>query len=160
MPESQLQLRAAEADIKAIVTTSDLTEAANRIASDLSHDVAVINADQCAATDTNPGLDIAPGALAYVLFISGSTGTPKGVMQIHRSVLHHAETYANSIALRSDDRVVQFANYSFDASIMDIFGLGPWQHFDKGVIVVTSPFGQLGILISGHGKKKAPIFEK
>jgi amino acid adenylation domain-containing protein len=63
-----------------------------------------------------------PDNLAYILFTSGSTGVPKGVLQSQRNLLHHARTYSNSLHISEQDRLTMFANYCFDAAVMDIFG--------------------------------------
>ncbi|KAI8906149.1 hypothetical protein DFJ77DRAFT_204951 [Powellomyces hirtus] len=59
--------------------------------------------------------------VAYVLFTSGSTGKPKGVpirnSSICSSVVQHARVYGITVATR----YLQFANYTFDVSVMDIF---------------------------------------
>ena len=60
--------------------------------------------------------------LAYVIFTSGSTGIPKGVM-ISRDALAHYTNWAVSAIMPSDtDRWAQYANISFDLSVLDIFG--------------------------------------
>ncbi len=56
------------------------------------------------ADAANPGLDIEPHRLAYVLYTSGSTGRPKGVMQTHRSVLHNAAVHTQDFRITPDDR--------------------------------------------------------
>ncbi|MDP6437281.1 MAG: amino acid adenylation domain-containing protein [Gammaproteobacteria bacterium] len=64
----------------------------------------------------------APDDLAYILFTSGSTGVPKGVLQSQRNLLYHARTYSNALQISEQDRLTMFANYCFDAAVMDIFG--------------------------------------
>ena len=62
-----------------------------------------------------------PSSMAYVTFTSGSTGTPKGVVITHgnlASALHHQ---AEIMGLTSESRLYDFANYSFDVSISNIF---------------------------------------
>ncbi len=61
-------------------------------------------------------------AVTYVLYTSGSTGRPKGVFQTDENVLHHTDVYAASVGLHPGDRMTLFPAYSFDASVMDIFG--------------------------------------
>jgi acyl-coenzyme A synthetase/AMP-(fatty) acid ligase len=66
-----------------------------------------VDAGSCAAgaLDRDPGLDIAPEAMALVFYTSGSTGEPKGVIQTHRNLLQTARLYANGVELRPSDRV-------------------------------------------------------
>ncbi|MBW4667896.1 MAG: amino acid adenylation domain-containing protein [Cyanomargarita calcarea GSE-NOS-MK-12-04C] len=62
-----------------------------------------------------------PSDLAYVLYTSGSTGTPKGVMVEHQSFVNMAKAQINAFGIQATDRVLQFANASFDASLSEIF---------------------------------------
>ncbi len=55
--------------------------------------------------DTNPGLSIAPGDLAYVNYTSGSTGEPKGAMWSHRSELYSTMLRINALRISVDDRI-------------------------------------------------------
>ena len=58
--------------------------------------------------------------LAYVIYTSGSTGRPKGVM-VERAVLAaHSRAMIEEYGLGTQDRVLQFSQYSFDASLEQI----------------------------------------
>lgn len=59
--------------------------------------------------------------LAYVIYTSGSTGQPKGVMIQHRSLVNYAELMGDYYNIRPDDRILQFASISFDASAEEIY---------------------------------------
>lgn len=62
-----------------------------------------------------------PDALAYVIFTSGSTGEPKGVGVPHSALANHARAIGERFGLRSDDRVLQFANAAFDVAAEELF---------------------------------------
>jgi amino acid adenylation domain-containing protein len=63
-----------------------------------------------------PGL----GQLAYVIYTSGSTGQPKGVM-VERAVLAaHCRAMISEYGLGPQEQVLQFSQYSFDASLEQI----------------------------------------
>lgn len=65
---------------------------------------------------------VKPSNLAYALFTSGSTGRPKAVMIEHVAV--SSSTYGHGMAMGFADfprRTVQFASYTFDACIAEIF---------------------------------------
>ena len=56
-----------------------------------------------------------------VLYTSGSTGGPKGVALEHHSMVNFCHWFSEEFGLRTDDRVMAYANFSFDAHMMDIF---------------------------------------
>lgn len=53
--------------------------------------------------DTNPGLEITPDALAYMVFTSGSTGVPKGVFQNQRNLLRYCRSQVEVMHLTATD---------------------------------------------------------
>ena len=56
----------------------------------------------------------------FVLFTSGSTGTAKGMIHTHRSSCTHAFSHGRAMGYHGA-RVLQFAAYTFDVAIFDIF---------------------------------------
>jgi len=72
--------------------------------------------------ETDPGLeDVLPQHTAYVIYTSGSTGRPKGVVVEHANVVNLVHAHIELCSLTASDRILQFASYSFDASVEEIF---------------------------------------
>ncbi|MCY1022989.1 non-ribosomal peptide synthase/polyketide synthase [Pyxidicoccus sp. MSG2] len=64
---------------------------------------------------------VGPDHLAYVIFTSGSTGLPKGVLVRHGGLANTARAVAEAHGVNADDRVLQYASPSFDASVAEVF---------------------------------------
>ncbi|MGW1057232.1 AMP-binding protein [Micromonospora rubida] len=102
-----------------------------------------------------PELPTTPG---YLIFTSGSTGVPRGVHVATGVLLRHARGMVDRLAVRPDDRYLQFAEHGFDAAIEQVIvpllagatlvlrGEQPWDpaHFGRisrrtGVTVANLP---------------------
>jgi amino acid adenylation domain-containing protein len=94
-------------------------------------------------------------SLAYVLYTSGSTGTPKGVVLSHGAValsmVRHAERFGH--ALGDSVRSLQFCDYTFDVSIMDIF---PTLNYG-GCVCIPSEADRHGNISSFINKSRAEM---
>lgn len=66
--------------------------------------------------------NLMPNHLAYVIYTSGSTGMPKGVMIEHRSLCNQVTALQLKYNFTEEDRNLQFASFSFDVSVEEIFG--------------------------------------
>ncbi|HEY1179617.1 MAG TPA: amino acid adenylation domain-containing protein, partial [Phytomonospora sp.] len=61
-----------------------------------------------------------PADPAYCIYTSGTTGTPKGVLLVHRGVANLRAHLRAAYGVTSADRVLQFSNLTFDASVWEI----------------------------------------
>ena len=68
----------------------------------------------------NPTSEAKAFHLANVIYTSGSTGRPKGVMVEHKGLCNLAQAQIQTFGLTSDSRILQFASFSFDASIWEV----------------------------------------
>ncbi|MDQ2586489.1 non-ribosomal peptide synthase/polyketide synthase [Saccharothrix yanglingensis] len=81
--------------------------------------------------DTDPGVEVHPENLAYVMHTSGSTGTPKGVAVRHRDVVGLAFDRAFD---HGHERVLLHSPQAFDASTYEL-----WVPLLRGGAVVVAP---------------------
>ncbi|MFW0739616.1 amino acid adenylation domain-containing protein [Flavobacterium sp. T12S277] len=70
---------------------------------------------------TLPVISLSPENLMYVIYTSGSTGQPKGVMIEHKSLVNYITNQREEFGFGLEERVVQFSNNAFDASMEQIF---------------------------------------
>ncbi|KDQ19977.1 hypothetical protein BOTBODRAFT_125510 [Botryobasidium botryosum FD-172 SS1] len=68
--------------------------------------------------------NVDPSTLAYMLYTSGSTGTPKACMLEHRNSVSSVFSHVRQMEWSEGGapRVLQFSRYTFDHSILEIFG--------------------------------------
>jgi amino acid adenylation domain-containing protein len=62
-----------------------------------------------------------PENAAFIMFTSGSTGKPKGVVLEHRNLVTSAAAHGEALGVGPASRFLQFASYSFDNSLEEIF---------------------------------------
>lgn len=99
-----------------------LKEAA--IVEDLGAPVLVVDSNLIHQVDTKQEMEklvVKPSSPVYVVFTSGSTGKPKGVVIEHKAFVTSARDHSTMIKLKPSSRVLQFAAYTFDISMADIF---------------------------------------
>jgi amino acid adenylation domain-containing protein/thioester reductase-like protein/non-ribosomal peptide synthase protein (TIGR01720 family) len=70
---------------------------------------------------TNPSRIAQLNHLAYVIYTSGSTGVPRGVMVSHKNLSNSIKAQEEVLEIHRHKRMLQFASYTFDASVFEIF---------------------------------------
>ncbi|WP_030683879.1 non-ribosomal peptide synthetase [Streptomyces sp. NRRL B-1347] len=71
-------------------------------------------------SEHNPGIQVAPGQLAYLYFTSGSTGEPKGAMCEHEGFVNHLYAKIDDLGIDEGQVVAQTAPQSFDISLWQL----------------------------------------
>jgi non-ribosomal peptide synthetase component F len=71
-------------------------------------------------TSTTPS-SVKPNNVAFIITTSGSTGKPKEIVLEHSSICTSARDHGKMIKLGPHSRVLQFAAYTFDISLSDMF---------------------------------------
>lgn len=77
--------------------------------------------DDDAALPLLPPAGLGPDNAMYIIFTSGSTGTPKGCVTEHGAFCSSMFEFARDSGMHSERQVLQFASYSFDTSLEEIF---------------------------------------
>ncbi|KAL2670220.1 hypothetical protein Neosp_014687 [[Neocosmospora] mangrovei] len=67
-----------------------------------------------------PVVSMSTNSPAYVIFTSGTTGKPKGTIVGHSAFCTGATAHGLAMGMDESSRVLQFASYTFDASIMEM----------------------------------------
>ena len=62
-----------------------------------------------------------PTNAAFIIYTSGSTGIPKGVVLEHKAICTSSQAHGTAFGIGGRSRVAQFAAYTFDVHIQDIF---------------------------------------
>ncbi|WP_390625552.1 MULTISPECIES: non-ribosomal peptide synthetase [Calothrix] len=118
-PTERLRFMLEDAQVSVLLTQQRLVERlpelqANLIClDDIWEEIAQNNQD-------NPNSEVRAFNLANLIYTSGSTGRPKGVMVEHKGLCNLAQAQIQTFGVNSDSRILQFASFSFDASIWEV----------------------------------------
>ncbi|HEX3044130.1 MAG TPA: non-ribosomal peptide synthetase [Bacillota bacterium] len=119
-PEARIKYMIEDSGVKIVLTqrrlmTSNIT---------VNGALIVMDDDQAAifqGDDSNLSRRSAPENLAYAIYTSGSTGQPKGVAIEHHGVANLKIFFEQRMGVSESDRIIQFAPFSFDAAVWEVF---------------------------------------
>lgn len=121
-PEERNAYILIDSGCKAVLVGSDVPEGYDGICIDVVsfvNDYRLVGKMVMVESDN---VEVTDDLLSYLIYTSGTTGTPKGTLLGGSGVLNLADWMVNEWGLCDSDVVLQFATYSFDASVMDTFG--------------------------------------
>ncbi|KAF3928185.1 hypothetical protein AA313_de0206009 [Arthrobotrys entomopaga] len=118
-PSSRLQAIIADTKAELIVAGSEHVELCQK----LVPQVVPVTAASVQQLPNVNGVksQVRPNNRALTLFTSGSTGTPKGIDIEHRAISTSLIAQCATYGIGPGTRIYQFAGYSFDACISDMF---------------------------------------
>ncbi|WP_353929455.1 amino acid adenylation domain-containing protein [Okeanomitos corallinicola TIOX110] len=126
-PQERIKFMLEDAGISVLLTQSFLLD--KLPLNDLDNSIEVFCLDDSSRQDAKTQRkkqteirknEIKPNNLAYVIYTSGSTGKPKGVMIEHRGIVNLTLAVNQVLQIQHQSRLLQFASFSFDASIWEI----------------------------------------
>lgn len=118
-PKARLQSIVSDVEAKVILCSPKFED----VCDSLGPHTAVVDLKMVAgaAWENKPLPTCASSDVAYIVFTSGSTGKPKGTLVPHGAFVSGALAHGPAMRMSSTSRVLQFASYTFDASIVEIF---------------------------------------
>ncbi|MBR0647811.1 condensation domain-containing protein, partial [Plastoroseomonas hellenica] len=78
--------------------------------------IALDSLDLSGEPESDPGVALHPGNLAYMIYTSGSTGTPKGVAVAHGPFAMHCRATAALYDMGHRSRELHFLSFAFDGA--------------------------------------------
>jgi amino acid adenylation domain-containing protein len=119
-PKPALQTRLEDAAAQIVLTTAARADKFEELASNVVIVDSVLL--ERLSPVTGPACtNVLPSNPVFVIFTSGSTGRPKGVVLDHSAIVTSAEAHGSKIGLGQGSRMLQFASYTFDNSLEEMF---------------------------------------
>ncbi|UKY53399.1 amino acid adenylation domain-containing protein [Streptomyces inhibens] len=119
-PADRLDFMSRDAELSLLLTST--TAQAHLPALDVR---SLLLDEQTEALDRHSTASVAggpqPSDLAYVIYTSGSTGRPKGALIPHDGLVNSCLAQKDAFGIGAEDRVLQWASPSFDASVFEVF---------------------------------------
>lgn len=121
-PSDRLSFMCKDANVNLILSEADRVKNAipDYEGSVLESDI-IETLQQASVEDVDNLPKAAPENMFVILYTSGSTGMPKGVMLEHHNIVNFCHWYIREFDVTSADKAVAYANFGFDAHMMDIY---------------------------------------
>ncbi|MET9882852.1 amino acid adenylation domain-containing protein [Streptomyces sp. NPDC006430] len=128
LPEDRLRYMVERAGVRCVVADAATADLAASLgpsgdatdATDAAGRPTVLRVESVRPAPDAPRHTPDPQELACTIFTSGSTGRPKAVGVEHHALGAHARAARERFAITAEDRVMNFASFSFDASLEQV----------------------------------------
>ncbi|KAL7271990.1 NRPS [Rhizina undulata] len=120
-PKQRLQYIIKEIGSKVLLCSQGCEAVCHSLGVPLVLSVDPMSLNSCQVSSSISNATVRPSNIAYVLFTSGSTGQPKGVVLDHSAVTTSIMAHGPWYGFEDHLRVLQFAEYTFDLSVTEIF---------------------------------------
>ena len=117
-PEDRLQYMCEDADVRLILSEGHRVQEAMP---NFKGDVVLSSVMDSLPESTTPLPQLLTTGRYVLLYTSGSTGKPKGVALEHRNIVNFCHWYVRQFRITPADRAVGYANFGFDAHMLDIY---------------------------------------
>ncbi|MET9959163.1 amino acid adenylation domain-containing protein [Streptomyces sp. NPDC006326] len=114
LPEDRLRYMVEQAGVRCVVTDAATASSAAALGRPL------LSVEEVRPAPGAPRHTPGPRELACTIFTSGSTGRPKAVGVEHHALGAHARAAREKFGITAEDRVMNFASFSFDASLEQV----------------------------------------
>lgn len=120
-PKERIEFMLDDSNASAVITQSEC----ENLISDFQNKL-ILNEEMLQGnTESSISCSVTPCKLcgddeSYIIYTSGSTGKPKGTVICHKGIIRTVVN-TNYLSVNHTDKVLQLANYTFDASVFDIF---------------------------------------
>ncbi|KAJ5576610.1 hypothetical protein N7535_003536 [Penicillium sp. DV-2018c] len=119
-PDSRLKMLIGEIGAHLVLCSTSLHAKVSKLA-DKSFVVCQTSVSQLPDSPlAMPGARPVPSNAAYAIFTSGTTGKPKATVVEHTALSTTALAMTDALRMNTSARVLQFSNYTFDVSILEI----------------------------------------
>ncbi|KAF4468446.1 non-ribosomal peptide synthetase [Fusarium albosuccineum] len=119
-PDAALQLRAEDTGASVVLVAPSMVSRLSTLAkTTVAVDAQLLQTISIAPDFSLP--PVTPHNACFVIYTSGSTGRPKGVVLEHRGISTNAKYSGPKLGYEQNSRVLQFASYTFDNSLAEIF---------------------------------------
>ena len=118
-PADRLELIIDDANLKAIITETKLTETL-QVNKDVFVNIEKLDELCEGISEGLLAVEIEGEDRAYILYTSGSTGKPKGVQVPHRALVNFLLSMRNEPGMEKEDKILALTTISFDISILEL----------------------------------------